>query len=48
LILICSLVTLSGLFACCVGVLFTMPLGYAILAEGYRRVFGDPPESSQD
>jgi len=48
LILISSLVTLSGIFACCVGILFTMPLGYAILAEGYRRLFGDPPESSQD
>jgi hypothetical protein len=28
-----------------VGIIFTMPLGYAIWAEGYRRLFGDPPET---
>lgn len=47
LVLIYTLLAISGVFACCVGILFTMPLGYAIWAEGYRRLFGDPKESPE-
>lgn len=47
LVLIYALLGISGVFACCVGILFTMPLGYAIWAEGYRQLFGDPQESSE-
>jgi hypothetical protein len=47
LALIYMLLAISGVLACCVGILFTMPLGYAIWAEGYRRLFGDPQESSE-
>jgi hypothetical protein len=48
LVLIYALLAISGIFACCVGILFTMPLGYAIWAEGYRQLFGDPQESSEN
>jgi hypothetical protein len=48
LVLIYTLLAISGVFACCVGILFTMPLGYAIWAEGYRQLFGDPQESSEN
>jgi hypothetical protein len=47
LILVYTLLAISGVFVCCVGIIFTMPLGYAIWAEGYRRLFGDPQESSE-
>jgi len=47
LVLIYTLVAVSGVFVCCVGVLFTMPFGYAVWAEGYRRLFGDSDGSSQ-
>jgi uncharacterized membrane protein len=45
LILVYTLLAISGVFVCCVGIIFTMPLGYAIWAEGYRRLFGDPPKT---
>ena len=48
LVLIYTLLAISGVFACCVGIIFTMPLGYAIWAEGYRRLFGDPQEPSEN
>ena len=48
LVLICALLGISGVFFCCVGILFTMPLGYAICAECYRQLFGDPQESSEN
>jgi hypothetical protein len=47
LIFIYTLLAVSGVLVCCVGIIFTMPLGYAIWAEGYRRLFGDPQESSE-
>ena len=45
LILVYTLLAISGVFVCCVGIIFTMPLGYAIWAEGYRQLFGDPPKT---
>lgn len=45
LIFIYTLLAVSGVVVCCVGMIFTMPLGYAIWAEGYRRLFGDPPKT---
>jgi hypothetical protein len=48
LVLIYTLLAISGVLVCCVGILFTMPLGYAIGAEGYRQLFGDPQESSEN
>jgi hypothetical protein len=47
LIFIYTLLAVSGVLVCCLGIIFTMPLGYAIWAEGYRRLFGDPQESSE-
>jgi hypothetical protein len=48
LVLIYTLMAVAGVFACCVGIVFTMPLGYAVWAEGYRRLFGDPKNSSAE
>jgi hypothetical protein len=48
LVLIYTLLAIAGLFVCCVGMIFTMPLGYAVWAEGYRGLFGDPQKSSED
>ena len=48
LVLIYTLLAILGVLFCCVGILFTMPLGYAIWAEGYRQLFGDPQESSEN
>jgi hypothetical protein len=48
LVLISTLLAISGVFACCVGILFTIPLGCSIGAEGYRQLFGDPQESSEN
>lgn len=45
LVLVYTLLALSGLLLCCVGIIFTMPLGYAIWAEGYRSLFGDPQKT---
>jgi len=42
LVLVYTLMAISGMLLCCVGMIFTMPLGYSIWAEGYRRLFGDP------
>ncbi|MEI8292984.1 MAG: DUF4339 domain-containing protein [bacterium] len=47
LILLYTLVSLSGLALCCVGIIFTMPIGYSIWAQGYRQLFGDPDKSSE-
>jgi hypothetical protein len=48
IIFIYSLLALSGLLVCCVGIFFTMPIGYCVWAEGYRRLFGDPtPEDKK-
>jgi len=42
LFLIMVLVMIAGVLACCIGILFAYPLGYLVLMEGYRQLFGDP------
>lgn len=43
LMILVGLVTMAGVFACCVGLLATMPLAYLIWCQGYRQLFGDSP-----
>lgn len=42
LFLIVALLMIAGILVCCIGVVFALPLGYLLLAEGYRQLFGDP------
>jgi len=42
LILVLFLLSFAGVLLCCIGMLFTLPLAYLILGEGYRQLFGDP------
>lgn len=42
LFLLVGILMIAGLLVCCIGVIFTLPLGYLMLAEGYRQLFGDP------
>jgi hypothetical protein len=39
--LLIGLVNLAGAFACLVGLLFTMPIGFAALMSAYETIFGD-------
>lgn len=41
LMILVGLVAMVGLFACCVGMLATIPLAYLIWCQGYRQLFGD-------
>ena len=41
LLILVGLVNMVGVLACCVGMFATMPLGYLILGQGYRQLFGD-------
>jgi hypothetical protein len=41
LVILISLVNVAGLCACCVGVLFTIPVGFAALMIAYETIFGD-------
>ena len=41
LLILVGLVNLVGVLACCVGIFATMPLGYLIVCQGYRQLFGD-------
>ena len=40
LILLISLLNLAGFIACCVGMLFTLPVGFAALMFAYETIFG--------
>lgn len=40
LLILISLLNLAGALACCVGLLFTIPLGYAVLIKAYETIFG--------
>jgi hypothetical protein len=40
LLLLIDLVNLAGFCACCVGVLFTIPIGLAALMYAYETIFG--------
>ena len=35
-----SLVVMSGIVACCVGMLVTMPIGIAAMMYAYETIFG--------
>lgn len=43
LIILISLVNLAGFCACCVGMLFTIPIGIAALMFAYETIFGESP-----
>jgi len=38
--LLVGLVTMSGLLGCCIGILFTIPIGYGALMCAYETIFG--------
>ena len=40
LVVVSGLLGMSGALACCVGVLFTMPLPFAAIAFAYEDIFG--------
>ncbi len=39
LTILISLINLAGIFACCIGLLFTIPLGFAALMFAYETIF---------
>ena len=41
LTLLISLVNIAGMFACLVGLLFTLPIGFGALMYAYETIFGD-------
>jgi hypothetical protein len=41
LVVVSGVITMAGLFACCLGVLVTGPVAFAMLAVHYDKVFGD-------
>jgi uncharacterized membrane protein len=41
LLILISLLNLAGFLACCIGLLFTVPLGYAALIKAYETIFGN-------
>ena len=41
LLVLVALINMVGVLACCVGMFATMPLGYLIVCQGYRQLFGD-------
>jgi uncharacterized membrane protein len=40
MVLLTSLLSILGLMACYVGMIFVMPIGYAAIAKAYEQVFG--------
>ena len=42
LVIVIGLVNLSGALACCVGLLFTIPIGFAALMYAYETLFSGP------
>jgi uncharacterized membrane protein len=43
LLIVAGLVSISGIFACCIGVLVTMPIGWLTLLYAYEDIFGPRP-----
>ena len=41
LIILIGLINIAGVLACCVGVLFTLPVGFAALMIAYETIFGE-------
>jgi hypothetical protein len=46
LVILSGLMSLLGVFFCCVGMLATFPLGWLWLAQSYRQLFGDSSDDS--
>ena len=44
LTILISLLNLAGFFACCVGLLFSIPIGFAALMIAYETIFGTEEE----
>jgi uncharacterized membrane protein len=42
LIILVGLLNILGVLACCVGVLFTIPIGFAALMYAYETIFSEP------
>jgi uncharacterized membrane protein len=42
LIILVGLLNILGVLACCVGVLFTIPIGFAALMHAYETIFSEP------
>jgi hypothetical protein len=40
LVLLSALITVSGLIACCIGILATAPIGIAAILYAYEDIFG--------
>jgi uncharacterized membrane protein len=41
LVVVIGLLNIAGLFACCVGLIFTVPVGFAALMYAYETIFGE-------
>ncbi|HXE42736.1 MAG TPA: glycerophosphoryl diester phosphodiesterase membrane domain-containing protein, partial [Candidatus Baltobacteraceae bacterium] len=44
-VVLVGLLNLAGMALCCVGMLFTAPIGYATLMYAYETIFGDTQNS---
>ena len=42
LLILVGLMMMAGVLACCIGLLAAMPMGYLVLGQSYRQLFGDP------
>jgi uncharacterized membrane protein len=45
-LVVAGLIMISGVLACCVGLVFTLPLGFAIQMTIYETLFGVRPAQS--
>jgi uncharacterized membrane protein len=45
LVILVSLVNVAGLLLCCVGILFTIPIGFGALMYAYETIFSQPQAS---
>jgi len=43
LVVITGLLNVAGFFACCIGLLFTIPIGFAALMFAYETIFSEEP-----
>jgi hypothetical protein len=42
LVILISLLNLAGFLACCIGLVFTVPIGFGALMTAYETIFGAP------
>jgi uncharacterized membrane protein len=45
MLVLVGLVSMVGIFGCCIGILFTIPIGYGALMSAYETIFGKPQKS---